>query len=569
MPLSLSDPTWYPIASSEDLPFRHVYQGQLLGRELAVWRADDGNVNVWENRCLHRGVRLSIGINEGQELKCQYHGWRYANQSAGCTYIPAHPADAPARRIENRKYPVKEAFGLIWSAANDDQPFAPFPGAEGTDWFAVRPIPVNAAPEDVVAGLAGLAPDDLPADLLPGLGVRLGNAYFFVQPIDANRAVIRGLLSETPADEISTLRHYNEMLTKLRDRLERAAARKPAPAPLQPTFEKVSVDLATMPDIAIPRGNTLNVVVKRKWQTADGVVAFELADRNGKHLPTFQPGAHIDVHLPNGLIRQYSLTNGPGDLMSYVIGVKQESASKGGSKVLVETVREGDVLAISEPRNNFPLRRDATRTVLIAGGIGITPILSMARFLDKSSLPYELHYFARNAENVAFASELGVLHGKIEQHLGLDVEAVRARIAETLGPWQMANHVYICGPGPMLELVRDTATALGWPDEAIHFEYFQNTTEIDASSAFDIELARSAMTLHVPAGKTILEVMREAGLTVPSSCEQGACGTCLTGVIEGEVDHQDVYLNKTEKASNTCMMTCVSRAKSDRLVLDI
>ena len=103
MTLSLADPTWYPIASSEDLPFRHVYQGQLLGRELAVWRADDGNVNVWENRCLHRGVRLSIGINEGQELKCQYHGWRYANQSAGCTYIPAHPADAPARRIENRK----------------------------------------------------------------------------------------------------------------------------------------------------------------------------------------------------------------------------------------------------------------------------------------------------------------------------------------------------------------------------------------------------------------------------------------------------------------------------------
>src|SRR5690606_3003354 len=153
MPLSLSDPTWYPIASSTDLPFRHVYQGQLLGRELAVWRADDGNVNIWENRCLHRGVRLSIGINEGQELKCQYHGWRYANRSAGCTYIPAHPADAPARRIENRKYPVREAFGLIWSAANDERPYTPFAGAEGKDWFALRPMPVNAEPEDVVAGL--------------------------------------------------------------------------------------------------------------------------------------------------------------------------------------------------------------------------------------------------------------------------------------------------------------------------------------------------------------------------------------------------------------------------------
>lgn len=569
MPLSLSDPTWYPIASSEDLPFRHVYQGQLLGRELAVWRADDGNVNAWENRCLHRGVRLSIGINEGQELKCQYHGWRYANRSAGCTYIPAHPADAPARRIENRKYPVREAYGLIWSAANDDEPFRPFPGAEGHDWFVLRPMPVNAAPADVVAGLARLAPDDEPADLLPGMALRFGGTYYFVQPVDAGRSVIRGLLGATPTDPIATLRHYNEALTKLRGRLERAAARKPEPEPLLPVYEKVSADLATMPEIAVPRGNTFTVVVKRKWQNADGVISFELADRDGRHLPTFQPGAHIDVHLPNGLVRQYSLTNGPGDLMSYIIGVKQESASKGGSKVLVESVREGDVLAISEPRNNFPLRRDATRTMLIAGGIGITPLLSMARFLDKSSLNYELHYFTRTGESAAFSSELSVLHGRIEKHVGMARDAIRDKVATVLGPYQFANHVYICGPGAMLEMVQEVAASLGWPDEAVHFEYFQNDKTIDASSAFDVELARSAMTLHVPAGKTILEVMREAGLTVPSSCEQGACGTCLTTVIEGEVDHQDVYLNKTEKASNACMMTCVSRARGGRLVLDI
>jgi ferredoxin-NADP reductase len=514
-------------------------------------------------------VRLSIGINEGQELKCQYHGWRYANQSAGCTYIPAHPADAPARRIENRKYPVREAFGLIWSAANDDQAFAPFPGAEGKAWFALRPMPINAMPEDVLAGLVRLAPDDQPADLLPGMAVRLESVLYFVQPVDAARAVIRGLLPEKPVDNIAALRHYNEVLTKLRDRLERAAAKKPAPEPLTPLYEKVSADLATMPDIAIPRGTTLNVVVKRKWQNADGVISFELADRDGKHLPTFQPGAHIDVHLPNGLVRQYSLTNGPGELMSYIIGVKQESASKGGSKVLVETVREGDVLAISEPRNNFPLRRDATRTLLIAGGIGITPLLSMARFLDKSSLPYQLHYFTRSDESAAFSSELSVLHGHVEKHVGLPRDAIRAKVTALLGPYEFANHVYICGPGAMLEMVQEVATALAWPDDAVHFEYFQNDKVIDASSAFDVELARSAMTLHVPAGKTILETMREAGLTVPSSCEQGACGTCLTTVMEGEIDHQDVYLNKTEKASNTCMMTCVSRAKSERLVLDI
>lgn len=568
MTLTTADPTWYPIASSEDLPFRHVYQGQLLGRELAVWRADDGNVNVWENRCLHRGVRLSIGINEGGELKCQYHGWRYANRSAGCTYIPAHPADAPARRIQNRTYPVQEAYGLVWSAANDERPFAPFPGADTTDWFPLRPMPVNAAPEDVHSALVRLAPDDQPADLLPGLALRSLGATWFIQPVDSNRAVIRGLLPGRPADELATLRHYNEILTKLRDRLERAATRKPVPAPLQPVFEKVSADLASMPEIAIPRGNTMPVVVKRKWQSADGVVGFELAAREG-HLPTFQPGAHIDVHLPNGLIRQYSITNGPGELMSYVIGVKAETASKGGSQALIDTVREGDVLAISEPRNNFPLRRDATRTVLIAGGIGITPLLSMARFLDKSSLPYELHYFTRAGEQVAFRSELEALHGQIVFHTGLPREQIRTTVAAVLGPYQFAQHVYVCGPGAMLESVRDTASAQGWPDEAIHFEYFKNDKIIDNSSAFDIELARSAMTLHVPAGRTILEVMREHGLVVPSSCEQGACGTCLTTVIEGEVDHQDVYLNKTERASNTCMMTCVSRAKSPRLVLDI
>ncbi|WP_332700102.1 Rieske 2Fe-2S domain-containing protein [Devosia sp.] len=566
MTLSLSDPTWYPIASSEDLPFRHVYQGQLLGRELAVWRADDGNVNVWENRCLHRGVRLSIGINEGGELKCQYHGWRYANRSAGCTYIPAHPADAPARLIQNRTYPVREAFGLVWSAANDDIPFAPFPGAEAGDWFALRPMPVNAAPEDVLAALAGLAPDDQPADLLPGLAIRSGGTIYFVQPVDAGRAVIRGLLPSQP--DAATLRHYNETLSKLRDRLERAAARKPSPAPLQPAFDKVSADLATMPDIPIPRGNTLPVVVRRKWTSADGVIGFELAARDG-HLPTFQPGAHIDLHLPNGMIRQYSITNGPGELMSYIIGVKAESASKGGSKVLVDSVREGDVLAISEPRNNFPLRRDATRTVLIAGGIGITPLLSMARFLDKSSLPYELHYFTRAGEQVAFRGELEALHGKVILHTGRPRTEIGSTIAAALGEWSFAQHVYVCGPGPMLETVRATAAAQGWPDESIHFEYFKNDKVIDDSSAFDVELARSAMTLHIPAGKTIMEVMREAGLTVPSSCEQGACGTCLTTVMEGEVDHQDVYLNNSEKASNTCMMTCVSRAKSARLVLDI
>lgn len=584
MTLSTPDAAWYPVASSTDLPFRHVFHGQLLGRELAIWRADDGNVNVWENRCLHRGVRLSIGINEGAELKCQYHGWRYANRSAGCTYIPAHPADAPARRITNTTYPAVEAFGLIWSADNDAGDFAPFPGSEAGDWFALRPVPVNAAAEDVLVALEGyaVAADKgilgvaTVATRLPGLAVRLTvelpeptSVVYFVQPVDSNRSVIRGLLDHAFPDTIDQLRRHNDGLTKLRDRLERAAARKPAPEPLQPSFDKVSVELSTMPDITIGSALTLRAVVKRKWQTATGITAFELAALDGRHLPTFQPGAHIDVHLPNGLSRQYSITNGPGELLSYTIAVKRELASKGGSEAMVDAVREGDVLAISEPRNNFPLRRDTVRTVLIAGGIGITPILSMARFLAKSDLPYELHYIVRSEDQIAFRDQIDTLGAHVTLHVGLPRDAIAQTILDTLGSHTFAQHVYICGPGSLLETVRSTAAGLGWPDDAVHYEYFRNDRVIDDSSAFEVELARSAMTLHVPSGKTILEVMREAGLQVSSSCEQGACGTCLTGVIEGIPDHQDVYLNPSEQRANTCMMTCVSRSLTPRLVLDI
>ncbi|MET3899844.1 ferredoxin-NADP reductase/nitrite reductase/ring-hydroxylating ferredoxin subunit [Devosia sp. UYZn731] len=584
MTLSTTDTTWYPVASSTDLPLRHVFHGQLLGRELAIWRADDGNVNVWENRCLHRGVRLSIGINEGAELKCQYHGWRYANRSAGCTYIPAHPADAPARRITNTTYPAIEAFGLVWSANNGAGDFA-FPGDADQDWLALRPMPINAPADDVLAALEqyavtaekGILGVATVATRLPGFAVKLTaelterdhSILYFVQPVDSNRSVVRGMLDHAFPDVVEQLRRHNDGLKTLRDRLERAAARKPVPEPLSPSFEKVSVELSSMPEITIGSALTLRAVIKRKWATATGITAFELAALDGNHLPTFQPGAHIDVHLPNGLSRQYSITNGPGELLSYTIGVKRDLASKGGSEVLIDAVREGDVLAISEPRNNFPLRRDTIRTVLIAGGIGITPILSMARFLAKSNLPYELHYIVRSEDQIAFRDQIDALGANVTLHIGLPRQAVAQTIANTLGAHSFAQHVYICGPGSLLETVRNTAADLGWPDEAVHYEYFRNDRVIDDSSAFEIELARSAMTLHIPSGKTILEVMREAGLQVSSSCEQGACGTCLTGVMEGTPDHQDVYLNASEKRANNCMMTCVSRSLTPRLVLDI
>ena len=582
--------TWHPIAAGSDLPFRHVFHGQLAGRELAVWRADDGYVNVWENRCLHRGVRLSIGINDGRELKCQYHGWRYANRTAGCTYIPAHPADAPARTITNRTFPAVERYGLVWSAQEPGGEVPTIAALETAEPLVLRGMAVNA-PAARVASLLE-AHRFQPNDRLDGdaatmevkvldpftVALRASDdaaetvAVFFVQPVDQARSVIRGVLAGGPEDagrRIAVLRHHNQRLAALRDRAEREAAAEPVPPSLEADFAPVSPELAEMPQPAAgARKATIAVEVARKWPAAEGIAGFELRPLNGLP-PTFQPGAHIDVHLPNGLVRQYSIVNGPGETDRYVIGVKLEPESRGGSSCLHETVREGDVLAVSEPRNNFPLRRDAVNTILIAGGIGITPLIAMAQALHHQGLAHELHYFAGAAPQLAFADRLAGLGGALTTHLGLGPDETAGQMRALLSGYRHGLHVYLCGPAPMLEAAREIAAQAGWPDAAVHFEYFKNTQAIDDSSSFDIALARSCVTLHVPGGKTILEVMRENGIDMPSSCEQGACGTCMATVIEGEPLHQDVYLNQQERRAGQKIMTCVSRARSARLVLDI
>jgi len=585
---------WHPVASAHDVPHRHVYHGQLLGRELAVWRADDDYVNVWENRCLHRGVRLSIGSNDGTELRCQYHGWRYANRSAGCTYIPAHPADAPARTICNRTFPTMERYGLVWSG---EEPVGDPPTIDvleaGTP-FGLRNLPVNASADLAVRHLQ--AHRFLPSDRLDSGSVATSVAMsvesvdeysvaltatdtdngaassvvFFVQPVDSGRSVIRAVLAETPAasDQMTVLRHHATELNALVARIEAEAALLPAPEPMVPVLQQVPLHLAEVPEAPSGRQAALRVQVRRKWETAAGVAAFELAPLEGL-LPTFQPGAHIDVHLPNGLVRQYSITNGPGETSYYRLGVKLEPDSTGGSICLHETVREGDVLAISEPRNNFPLRRDSMRTILLAGGIGITPLLAMAQSLDRMSLDFELHCFAQSAEHTAFSDVLDGLGESVVRHLGLPPDETVAEIRRLVATRDEFTHLYVCGPGPMLEAARREAAAAGWPDDHVHFEYFKNTTEIDDSSTFEVALARSALTVTVPSGSTILEVLRESGVPLPSSCEQGACGTCVATVLEGEPDHQDVYLNDSDHEAGDRIMTCVSRALSDRLVLDL
>ncbi|MCB1379142.1 MAG: Rieske 2Fe-2S domain-containing protein [Alphaproteobacteria bacterium] len=209
---------WFPVAAVHDVPFRHVHQAELLGQELAVWRADDGFVNVWENRCLHRGVRLTLGINLGDSLKCQYHGWLYSSRSSACTYIPAHPENAPARLICNKVYPAVERYGLIWSRLDGDPDMAPVPALEDRPWLALRGIPVKA-----------------PADRIEALLVREGftrctdfmfrndddGLVLMVQPENTGRCVLRGLARETPqADDLKVLLDCNVRLIGLRDAVE-------------------------------------------------------------------------------------------------------------------------------------------------------------------------------------------------------------------------------------------------------------------------------------------------------------------------------------------------------------
>lgn len=582
---------WHPVATTGDAAPRHVFRGQLLDRELAVWRADDGFVNVWENRCLHRGVRLSIGINDGAELTCRYHGWRYANRSGGCTYIPAHPADSPARTISATGYPAIERYGLIWTNLDgDDSGQVPAVAELSDDAFVLRGLPVRAPAGSVLDGLAQLrfAPTDAiergdafaddPSTLEPHIvrhdgrvvstvevDGRSSAVVFFVQPVDAGRCVIRPVLAGTPTDPVAVWRHHVEQLRRYVSDIGQAAfaAVPEAAAPLLespvvlPTTER-------SPGLAGPIGAT----VSRTWATADQIRGIELVAADGSTLPTFQAGDHIDVHLPGDITRQYSITNAPGETDRYRLGVKLEPETRGGSQAM-HALQPGDPLAISPPRNSFPLRRNIPHTLLIAGGIGVTPILSMAQALRVMDLGVELHYFVTTPQQFAFPEVLETLDDVLHRHVGLSPAETKAELADLLARPVPTTQVYACGPPPMLDTIGQLATQLGWPDDAVRFEYFENTNEIDQFSSFVVELARSALTLDVAAGETLLDVLRANGVSVTSSCEQGACGTCAVPVLHGEPLHQDVYLGRAERERGDVLLSCVSRALSERLVLDL
>jgi vanillate O-demethylase ferredoxin subunit len=293
---------------------------------------------------------------------------------------------------------------------------------------------------------------------------------------------------------------------------------------------------------------------------------FDLVAADRRPLAPFTPGAHIDVHAPNGLVRQYSLCGDVRDAERYTIAVKREAAGRGGSRSMHDDVEEGSALGVVDPRNHFPLAADAGHSLFIAGGIGITPIRAMLRSLSAEGRSWELHYCARSQSHAAFYPELDALPGgRVTPWFS---EAPLLDVASLLDEVRDGTHVYCCGPSGLMAAVKEASAH--WPQGRVHFEWFAAPAQpAKRNESFEVELRNTGTVIEVADNRTIVQALREHGVDVPTSCEDGVCGTCETRVLEGECEHRDLLLTDEERAANQSMMICVSRAKSRRLVLDL
>ncbi len=314
-----------------------------------------------------------------------------------------------------------------------------------------------------------------------------------------------------------------------------------------------------------------DVLIQSTRSEAKGVLSFDLRAPDGAALPAFTAGAHIDVHLPNGITRCYSLVNSQAERDRYVIAVSRDANSKGGSRFLFESQLTGQVIKAGGPRNNFRLVEDAPHVVLIAGGIGVTPLHSMILRLEELGKSWELHYGARERAAAAFRAEFEALEAKrpgrvhfnfdLEDGRFLDVAAVVAKAAPDA-------HLYCCGPAPMLELYKSACA--GRNPETVHLEYFAApVVEASANTGFTLELKDSGQTFEIGPDQSILDVLLDAGIAAPFSCGAGECGSCVVEVLEGEPEHRDCVLSDNERAGGKLMMICVSRARSKKLVINL
>lgn len=311
----------------------------------------------------------------------------------------------------------------------------------------------------------------------------------------------------------------------------------------------------------------LHLRVRRHDAAAEGVVVLELEHPSSDPLPSWSPGAHVDLCLPNGLIRQYSLCGSPADLSTYRFGILREPASRGGSSYIADEVAAGAVIEVKGPRNHFPLL-PAESYIFIAGGIGITPLLPMIDAAQAAGVPWELHYGGRSRASMGFLDEIATLpDGRVRLYPQDEVGLID--LASVLGEHRPGSLVYSCGPGSLLEAIEER-TAL-WPEGCVHMERFE-PKEFDepvSTESFEVELADTGTVLVVPPDKSVLEVLRDADVEVYSSCQDGTCGTCETTVLAGEVEHRDSIMSAEEQAANDRMYICVSRAACPRLVLEL
>ncbi|MGW9129936.1 PDR/VanB family oxidoreductase [Streptomyces sp. NPDC055681] len=311
----------------------------------------------------------------------------------------------------------------------------------------------------------------------------------------------------------------------------------------------------------------LELVVARRTDEADGVVSLDLRRADGASLPAWAPGAHIDLLLAPDLVRQYSLCSSPEEAEVWRVAVLRDKDGRGGSLNVHDTLAEGDPVRVRGPRNHFPLEC-AERYLFIAGGIGVTPIIPMLAEAERIGSAWEMAYGGRTLASMAFRDELVKRYEervrvRPEDEYGLlDLDAL-------LGTPQPGTLIYCCGPEPLLKAVEERCA--DWPDGALHLERF-TPKDLQAplrDGAFDVELAQSGITVTVPPDKSVLQAVEEAGVQVLSSCQEGTCGTCETGVLDGTVDHRDSLLTPAEQSSHDTMMICISRALCPRLVLDL
>jgi ferredoxin-NADP reductase len=317
---------------------------------------------------------------------------------------------------------------------------------------------------------------------------------------------------------------------------------------------------------------TLQALVHTMRWEADGILSVELRPATSAvDFPAFEAGSHIDLHLGNGLVRSYSLCNPSSDRQRYVVGVLNDRKSRGGSRFVHQQLRVGQVLPISPPRNNFKLHEDAPRSVLVSGGIGVTPIWCMLQRLVALGRPVGLIYCARNRKEAAFQEAITALAGdqvQVTWHFD-EEQGAPPDLAKLLGGKGADSHYYCCGPTPMLDNFEKTCEQLGYPNAHIERFAAAHVEPTGKEQGFVVMLERSGKSVDVPPGKSILDSLIDAGLNPDHSCKEGVCGACETAVLEGEIEHHDGILTKLEREAGKTMMICVSRCKSARLVLDI